>query len=437
MGGRRGPYGDSKKRRKEMKFLRIGICVLVAFGVLAHGGVEDWARAVFETGTGLLFLAWAAWFYLHSEETILISPLLPPLVGFLLVVVAQLLFSTSASPYHTHQEFMLLLADIVMVFMAVQAFRTLEDWRGFVWFLMIFGFVVSIFGILQHLTFNGKLYWFREMHYGGIPFGPFVNRNHFAGFAELFIPMALVPLMLGKVRRERWLIVGLFAVVSIGSLFLAASRGGIISLAVEVVVVVMWMSLRRMGPKQLLGAAAVLIAALSMVSWLGVKEIAQRFSTLKAMEASSGKRASMRRGTWRIFLDHPWMGTGLGTLQTVFPPYETLYDGRVVNHAHNDYLEALAETGIVGGLCCALYLGLVLFHSSRQLSGGNASFAAVLNLSGLVACAGFLVHSLVDFNLHMPANAQLFFLVATLATSIFVPSAAVTSPRRHQPRKRS
>jgi O-antigen ligase len=419
-----------------MKFVRIGICVLVAFGVLAHGGVEDWARAVFEIGIGLLFLAWAAWFYLHSEETILISPLFPPMVGFLLVVLAQLLFSTTASIFNTHQEFMLLLADVIMVFLAVQAFRTLEDWRGFVWSLMIFGFVVAVFGILQHLTFNGKLYWFREMHYGGIPFGPFVNRNHFAGFAELFIPMALVPLMLGKVRRERWLIVGLFAVVSIGSLFLAASRGGIVSLAVEVVVVVIWMSLRRMGPKQLLGAAAVLIAALSMVSWLGVKEIAQRFTGLKAMEASSGKRASMRRGTWRIFLDNPWMGTGLGTLQTVFPPYETLYDGRIVNHAHNDYLEALAETGIVGGLCCALYLGLLLFHSSRQLSAGNASFAAVLNLSGLVACAGFLVHSLVDFNLHLPANAQLFFLAATLATSTIVPSAPVTSRRRHQPRKR-
>jgi len=205
-----------------------------------------------------------------------------------------------------------------------------------------------------------------------------------------------------------------------------------------VVVVVLWMAVRRMGPKQMLGGAAVLIAALAMVSWLGVKEIAQRFSTMKAMEVSSGKRASMRRDTWRIFVDHPWMGTGLGTLQMVFPPYETLYDGRVVNHAHNDYLEALAETGIAGGLCCALYLGLLLFHSSQQSSAGNSSFAAVLNLTGLVACAGFLVHSLVDFNLHMPANAQLFFLVATLATAIIpLKTAATVSTRaRHHSRKR-
>src|SRR4030081_934630 len=110
MGGRRGPYTDSEKWREEMKFVRIGICALLAFGVLAHGGVEDWSRAVFETGVALLFLAWAVRFYLHSEETIQISPLLPPMVGFLVVVLAQLLFSTSDTPSNPHQEFMLLLA---------------------------------------------------------------------------------------------------------------------------------------------------------------------------------------------------------------------------------------------------------------------------------------------------------------------------------------
>jgi len=89
---------------------------------------------------------------------------------------------------------------------------------------MGFGFLVSIFAILQHLTSNGKLYWVREIRYGGMPFGPYVNRNHFAGFAELVLPLALVPLVLGRVRRERWPIVGLFAVLPIGALFLSASR---------------------------------------------------------------------------------------------------------------------------------------------------------------------------------------------------------------------
>jgi hypothetical protein len=86
-----------------------------------------------------------------------------------------------------------------------------------------------------------------------------------------------------------------------------------------------------------------------------------------------------------------------------------------------------------------LYVGLLLFHSSQQLSAGKTSFGAVLNLSGLVACTGLLVHSLVDFNLHMPANAQLFFLMATLATSRIVPvkgGATESTHRQHHSRKR-
>ncbi len=416
-----------------MKFLRIGICALIAMGVLAHGGVEDWAKACFEIGAALLFLAWAVNLWRNPDETIVISPLLPPLVGLLLVVLVQLGGGLSASPFNTQQDFTLLLADVLVVFLIPQAFRTLQDWRGFIWFVMIFGFLVADFGVLQYLTFNGKLYWFREMHYGGIPFGPYVNRNHFAGFAELFVPVALVPLMLGKVRRERLFIVGIFAVVSIGALFLAASRGGIVSFVVEVATIVAWMIWHRTGTRQVMAGVAVLVAALALVSWLGVKQITQRFAGMKAMEVASGKRATMRHGTWRIFEDHPLIGTGLGTLQVVYPPYETLYDGKVVNHSHNDYLEALAETGIPGGICCALFLGLLFFHGARQLAGNKPPFSVLLNLTGLVGCLGFLVHSFVDFNVHLPANLLLFFMMATLATStIGNPNSASAGAKKHR-----
>ena len=417
-----------------MKFLRVGTCALVVFAVAAHGGVEDWARTVFETGAGLLFLLWSLWFYFNREEQPVLSPLLPPLAAFSLIVLGQWFFRGSASPYNTRIELLLLLADLILLFLAVQAFRTLEDWRGFVWFGMVFGFLVSIFAILQHLTSNGKLYWFREIGYGGIPFGPYVNRNHFAGFAELVLPLALVPLVLGRVRRERWLVVGLFAVLPIGALFLSASRGGLVSFGAELVVLALVMILRREMGKQWLAGVAVLLVALLLVSWLGVGQILQRLSSVQLLEVTAGKRASMRRDTWRIFLDHPFVGTGLGTLQIVYPPYETLYDGKIVNHAHNDYLEALAETGIAGGLCCAWFIGALLAESLGRLRQLNSSFAGVLQLSGLVACSGFLVHSLVDFNLHIPANALLFFLMAHLATAEIEPAGLPsTSPRqRHR-----
>jgi len=409
-----------------MKFVRFGIYALLAFSVLAHGGVEKWARATFETGVGVLFLAWALRFLLDKRSPLYLTPLLPPLLGLLLVAAAQWVLHLSVLPYATRVEFQLLLADVLLLCLTVQAFRTLEDWKGFVWFLMIFAFIVSIFGILQHLTFNGKLYWFREMHFGGIPFGPYVNRNHFAAFAELTAPLALVPLVLGKVRRERLFIVGVFGVVQVGALLLSGSRGGIISFGCQLAFLALVIVVRRVRGKALIAGAAVLAVALAMVYWLGVQEILGRFSHMQSLEVSDNKRVAMAVGTWHVFLDHPLVGTGLGTIQSVYPLYETLYDGKVVNHSHNDYLEALAETGVLGGLCCALFLGTLVVESFRRIRRPASAFAASLQLAGAVGCAGFLLHSAMDFNLHIPANALLFLLMANLATAE-IPSAVPRS----------
>lgn len=422
-----------------MKLIRIGVCALIVFGVLSYGAVEDWARAILEIGAAVLFLVWAIRAYITQELQLVIPPLLLPLVALLLLALGQWLLHGTASSYDTRMELQLLLADILVLFLAAQVFRTLEDWRSFIWFVMSFGFFVSLFGILQHLTFNGKLYWFREMRFGGIPFGPYVNRNHFAGFVELVIPISLVPLVLGKVRRERWFLVSLFAVVPIGALVLCASRGGIVSFAVEIGVLIVWLLLRRTGGKHLLSGGVVLLLAFLMVSWLGVQQLVERFSSLQSLEATSGKRASMRADTWRIFLDHPWTGTGLGTLQQVFPAYETLYDGKIVNHSHNDYLEGLAETGIAGGLCCLWFLGVLLLDSLRRLSEAVGAFTSTVQFAALIACLGFLTHSLVDFNLHIPGNALLFFLMANLATTEIrqpaspIPKSGIT---HHSPRIR-
>ncbi len=420
-----------------MKFLRLGICGLITFAVLAHGGVEDWARAVLETGAAFLFLVWAFRSYFNEQEQPLFSPLLPPLALFFLVGLGQWFLRATISAYNTRIELLLLLATLLFLFLCVQVFRTLQDWRSFVWFGMGLGFLVSVFGILQHLTFNGKLYWVRELTYGGIPFGPYVNRNHFAGLMELLIPLALVPLVLGKVRRERLAVVALFAVMPVAALFLSASRGGIVSFSVQFAFLV-YLLLRRRGlGKHLLAGSAVLLAALMIVTWLGVGRILQRFSSLHTQEVTAGKRATMRAGAWHIFLDHPLVGTGLGTFRIAYPPYETLYDAKVVDHAHNDYLEALAETGVLGGLCCAWFLGVLFLKSLSQIRRRDFSFPGALQLSGAVACAGFLVHALVDFNFHIPSNLWLFLLMAHLATAEIqqAPSIPPTPLRHYSSRK--
>jgi O-antigen ligase len=265
-----------------------------------------------------------------------------------------------------------------------------------------------------------------------------VNRNHFAAFAEMVIPVALVPLVLGKVRRERLFLVALFALVPIVALLLSASRGGIVSFAVQMVILFLLLLVRRTRSKHVIVGGMVLLCAVMAVSWIGVQQVLERFSGIQTLEVSAGKRTAMRQDTWRLFLDHPMLGTGLGTFEMVFPPYDSLYDGKVVNHAHNDYLEALAETGVVGGLCCAWFLGILLLNALKGVAELGSSFGSALNLSGLVACSGILVHSLVDFNLHIPANALLFFISAHLAAvrlSPTVPGVAEGQSRRTHIRK--
>ena len=350
-----------------MRVLRLGICALLTFAVLAFGGVEEWSQAVLEVGFALLLVIWSMRVYTWHQEKISLPPLLFPLLAFSLVVVVQLAFHRTVSRYDTRVELQLLLVYLILLLLLPQAFYRMNHWRFLLWFLMTLGFFVSVFGILQHLTFNGKLYWVRVMRYGGYPFGPYVNRNHFAGFAEILIPIALVPLVLGKVRRERLFLVSLFTMVPIIALFLSASRGGIVSFFVEMVVLFALTLVRRLHTKYVLAGGVLVLCAILAVSWLGLQQVLDRFINPQALEVTVGKRASMRLDTWHLFLDHPYLGTGLGTLQMVFPPYETLYDAKVVNHAHNDYLEALAETGILGGLCCAWFLAALFVESIRGL----------------------------------------------------------------------
>ena len=412
-----------------MRFFRVGICCLLAFAVLSFGAVEEWAQAVLEVGAAILLVLWAVRHYRTKAEQLSIPVEFLPLCAFALVVIIQLAVHLTASSYYTRVELQLLVAYLIIVFLVSQAFSRRGHWRAFMWFLMSLGFFVSVFGILQYLTFNGKIYWFRVMRYGGLPFGPYVNRNHFAGFAEMIIPVALVPLVMGKVRRERVFLVSLFAVVPIVALVLSASRGGIVSFGVQMVILFsLLLILRVRGRYVIVGGIVVLVAAMA-VSWIGVQQVMQRFSGIQNLEVTVGKRVAMRHDTWRLFLDHPIIGTGLGTLQMVYPPYDTLYDGKVVNHAHNDYLEALAETGVIGGLCCLWFLGTILLNALKGVADKESFFGSVLNLSGLIACCGILVHSLVDFNLHIPANALLFLVLAHMAAVRLQPADPVIPPR--------
>lgn len=413
-----------------MKLLRVGICAVIIFSVLAYGVVEVWSTSVLEISAGLLLAFWALLVASGTIQKIHWNPLNWPLLAYLGVGLIQLIFRTTMSPFFTEAEWLKLFACYLIFFVSTQAFRERSDFQFFAGFLMTLGFGVSLLGIAEFFTANGKLYWTRSTPGDVAFFGPYVNPNHFAGFVELLVPMGMALLAMRGVRRDLIPLAGLFTVLPMGALIMSGSRGGILSFFFEVAVLlfVAW-SLR--ARKSRLGTVGFFVlAAMALVVWLGAGKAVEKFTHLHAGEVTLSRRWSMTTGSADVFLAHPIMGSGLGTLVLAFPQYENMYDARVVDHAHNDYIEILADTGIMGGLCALAFLILLFRQAVARIESDQGHFSRAYHVGALIACCGILMHSFVDFNLHIAANYLLFLIVAGMATSPVFESVAAASRRR-------
>ncbi|HEY4950899.1 MAG TPA: O-antigen ligase family protein [Candidatus Acidoferrales bacterium] len=414
-----------------MRVIRVGLLFLLAFSVLAFGAVEVWSESLLEIGASILLISWAVIVYRDEQSTIQWNPLSWPLLGFIAVGIVQLVFRWTPYPFLTRLELLRVAAYFIIFFLTAQAFRERADLVKLAWFLVVLGFSVALLGIIQHFTSEGTIYWYRQLLQGGDVFGPYVNRNHFAGFIELVAPVGLSLLVFRGLRRDLFPMVGLLTIIPIGALILASSRGGIVSFALEVVVLVVLARTRSGldGPR-IIALGVVALAAVVLIAWLGAGTAIERLSNTRVGDVTVTRRASMFRGAEHIFLDHPIKGAGLGTMISVYPRYETIYDGYVVDHVHNDYIEALAETGILGGLCGAGFLWLLYREARKSFVAEQGRFSRALHAGAIAAVCGLLLHSWVDFNLHIPSNALLFLLQAYLATSPPLPSEAPMKRQR-------
>jgi O-antigen ligase len=420
-----------------MSAIRAGLCLTIAFSVLAFGAVEAWSASILEISAAVLLLLWSILALQERELKIQWNPLNWPLLGFLSIGILQLLFHGTAYAFLTRLELLRLTAYFIVFFLSAQVFRKREDFVALAWFLILFCFGVSLLGIIQHFTSDKEIYWMSSLNIQGDSFGPFVNRNHFGGFVELTLPVGLGLMLFRGIAGELIPLVTVLTIVPVSALALSGSRGGIVGFVFELCILAV---LAKRGPPRerprMRALAIVALAALILVAWIGAGKAIQRFSTARE-DLSVSRRVSMFRGAAGVFFSNPITGAGLGTLVAVYPRYETVYDGHVVEHVHNDYIEALAETGIAGGICGVAFL-LLLFRGARKgFQSERSRLGRGLRAGAIAAVSGLLLHSFVDFNLHIPSNALLFILQVFLATSEPLPWEGRGETDRHRSREYS
>ena len=300
---------------------------------------------------------------------------------------------------------------------------------------------MAVVGLIQKVSGTAKIYWFWQPQYGGNPFGPYVNRNHFAGYMAMLIPLGLGWLW-GRLAQEGKGKAGLgwresllavvsgrngrlcllaFALVNMAAaLIFSASPGGIVSCVSALLFFTLLVYVSR-GERRYLGIVASVLGAfvLAYALWLGIDHVVARFFQ------SGDDRPTYWSATLRLIDDFPLLGVGLGTYVHSFRRYNPILTPMRVDHAHNDYLELLAEAGAVGFLLVVGGLGWFGWRTLQRWSARHDPEVRGIVLGGLTSVLAVGIHSMMDFNLQIPANALL------LAVILGVTSVAVHMRQHH------
>ncbi len=319
--------------------------------------------------------------------------------------------------------------------------------------IITIGFIISLAGILQHFSCPGKIYGLRAIK-SGSSFGPYVNRNHFAGYIQMVLPLALgalLSLVLVNVNNKpagfkqllleadpRILLIGFGAVIMAIALLLSLSRGGIISFLGSMVYFIFLAGYYRLINRRIITWFVILMIILTLlvILYFDLNPVFNKFMTLKEPRASTAGRLGIWRDSWNIFRDFPVLGTGLNSFIKIYPYYSSANRRYFYTHAENDYIQLLAEMGIWGGVSVLFIIILyfyalpfkILLKSRRgmerrgQPSSGKFSFSKrCIVVGSSTAIVGILLHSIVNFNLKIPANALLFLMLASCSLTTISP----------------
>jgi O-antigen ligase len=282
----------------------------------------------------------------------------------------------------------------------------------------VYGFAVAMFALIQSMSSNDKLYWLRTPRSGGWIYGSYVNHNHYAGLMEMLTPIPLVFALTRNARGPRRTLAAIAAATMTGTIFLSGSRGGMAAFAVQMAILAAILISQRKGRRVALALGVFLLIGVALLAWLGGGELAKRMASIHTearAELSGGLRMTVNRDGLKMFAQRPWLGWGLGVFPDVYPQFRSFHTNFFVNEAHDDYLQLLVEMGGLG-FATMLWFVIVMYRGAlKKLGNWPEDINGAVALAAMLGATGILVHSFVDFNLQIPANAALFYVMCVVA----------------------
>lgn len=409
------------------------VCAIVILTTLAYGTVHQSIIAVFYAAIALLPILWAIDGFLSGKlrysTNLLQLPLIAAAVyGFVQIVPFGSLAETagvsgiprtiSLDPFATQVSAIHFIA-LAVFFSALLVFTdSARRLQKLVYVITIFGFIYAFFAILQSVLSPNKIYGIYESRFGS-PFGSFVNRHNFAAFMEMALGLPLGLMFVGAIKKDKRLLyvtaIGLMGV----ALLLSGSRGGLVALLAQIIFLVILTTKTRGGGQIALkvGLAIALVAAIVAGSFfVGGENSLTRFAETAASNDITTDRAHIWSVTLSVIADNMPFGAGLGSFGIAYTPFDSMSGLARVEQAHNDYLQVLADAGIVGLIIGAFFV-YRLFRQGIRHSQTDNTFRRGVVAGALAGCFAILVHSVFDFVLHTTAISVLFLTLVSLVSS--------------------
>ena len=375
------------------------LAMLLSYAILSIWIDGRWAWALVQCAVFVWIAAWAA-SQLRHPSPVHWSLWLAPLSAAPLWGLLQLAAHRTVYRWGTANAVLKWATWLALFFLALQLFERSSARHWFLRFALYFGCALSVVATVQMFTSGGKIFWLFPSGYTDNVLGPFVNRNQYAAFLEMILPIALWQAL--RDSRQAFAHYTMAAAM-LASVVASASRAGSVLMCLEVAAVLLVAWIRGMAPARTvarrLAALGVLFVLLTAIA--GWQALRQR---LWAPDPFAGRREFLD-SSLAMLHDRPAMGFGLGNWARAYPAYALFDDGTYVNQAHNDWMQWTVEGGVPFFAILLSLAVMVLPVAIRSVWG-----------IGLVSV---WVHCLVDYPLQQRPGigAWFFVLLGVLAAS--------------------